>query len=240
MFWNYISYICERRGAIVGNEYSGWLVMTLEDLYDEIIIIKLHTWHNENDNTITKGWTSVNNAKRGRHQRRRRLRQSHHDDNYHENFNNATTTTETFDTKHVIHSSSSSSSAFSYDDDFFYVANETDTNVQEDFTKIKTKRKKKQERKLQGSTQGLSDVANLPDTFQFDFAIDGEITTWNKEEFLSHLKKVQRMVETLTLMDVPKNYRGKRTDEPRTVELAIRMRGCGRQCTFGLTHVYWA
>jgi hypothetical protein len=77
----------------------------------------------------------------------------------------------------------------------------------------------------------------LPDdTFAFDFAINGKITTWNKQEFLEHKKDVQRIVEAFTLLDDP-SYIGQ---PPRNVELAIRMRGCGRHCTFGVTHLYWA
>ena len=64
------------RGAVIGNEYSGWLVMTLKDLKEGVIVLKLHTWYKGHDSTVTKGWTSVDNA-RGR----RRLGQSSIDSN---------------------------------------------------------------------------------------------------------------------------------------------------------------
>ena len=48
-------------------------------------------------------------------------------------------------------------------------------------------------------------------------------------------KQLQRVVETLTLLDDPDF-----TSESKAVEIAVRMRGCGRQCTFGVSHVYWA
>jgi hypothetical protein len=77
----------------------------------------------------------------------------------------------------------------------------------------------------------------LPDdTFAFDFAINGKITTWNKREFLERKKDVQRLVEAFTLLD-DSSYIGQ---PARNVELAIRMRGCGRHCMFGVTHLYWA
>lgn len=31
------------RGAIVGNEYSGWLVVNLKDVKEGVIVLKLHT-----------------------------------------------------------------------------------------------------------------------------------------------------------------------------------------------------
>lgn len=74
------------------------------------------------------------------------------------------------------------------------------------------------------------------ETFLFEFAIDGKITTWNKDEFVAHLVPAQRVVQISTLLDDP-DYTG---GETRDVELAIRMSGCGRQKVFGLTHIYWA
>ena len=75
----------------------------------------------------------------------------------------------------------------------------------------------------------------LPETFQFDFAIDGVITTLNREELKSRIKTPQRVLEMLTVLDDP-NF----TDAAKTVEVAFRMRGCGRTCIFGISHVYWA
>ena len=46
----------------------------------------------------------------------------------------------------------------------------------------------------------------------------------------------QRVVEILSLLEDP-SYTG---GEAREVEVAIRIKGCGRQKTFGLTHVYWS
>jgi hypothetical protein len=66
-FLTVFAFRCRRRGAIVGNEYSGWLVMTLEDLKEGIIVIKLHTWQIVSESTRTQGCNTVNNE----HNRRR-------------------------------------------------------------------------------------------------------------------------------------------------------------------------
>lgn len=81
----------------------------------------------------------------------------------------------------------------------------------------------------------LRKVDDLPETFMFDFAIDGKITTLNKGEFVDRLKEPQRVLEVITLLDDP-NF----TSTVKNVEVAFRMRGCGRACSFALSHVYWA
>jgi len=74
------------------------------------------------------------------------------------------------------------------------------------------------------------------DNFSFEFAIDGKITTWNKERYIEERKIAQRVVELLTLLDDP-NF----TKTPKDVELAIRMTGCGDSSKIALlfTHVYF-
>jgi len=78
-------------------------------------------------------------------------------------------------------------------------------------------------------------ISDLPDTFAFDYSINGKISTLNKAEFVEKIQNVQRVIEIITLLDDP-NF----TKVSTKVEVAFRMRGCGRICTFGLTHVYWA
>jgi len=138
----------DARGALVGNGYSGWLVMTLKDLKEGLIVIKVHSWQDNEDNTITKDWNSEN-----------------------------------------------------------------------------------KERML-----GKGDPADtLPDSFKFEYAINGKVTTMNKKEYVEKRQIVQRVVETLTLLDDPTFV------AEGDVELAIRVTGgCGRECTIGLSHVYWA
>ena len=75
------------------------------------------------------------------------------------------------------------------------------------------------------------------DNFKFEFAIDGKITSWDKATFMANSKLAQRVVEIQTLLDDP-NF----TSEPKDVEVAIRMTGCGdsTQKTMCLSHVYYA
>jgi hypothetical protein len=145
------------RGAVIGNESSGWLVMTLKDLKEGVIVLKLHTWHTENDNRATKESISVD-------QELRRLGQP-------------------------------------------------------------------VERILTRSY----DTPKLPDEFVFEYSIDGIITTLTKDQFLNEKQQIQRVVETITILDDP-NF----TSESKDVEIAIRLRGSGSAIYFGVSHVYWA
>jgi len=54
----------DQRGAIVGCEWSGWLVMDLADLQEGIIVLKIQTWHIESENQKTRRWGSVNGKRR--------------------------------------------------------------------------------------------------------------------------------------------------------------------------------
>jgi len=147
----------DNRGAVIGNESSGWLVMTLEDLKEGVIVLKLHTWHTEKDNRETKESISVD-------QELRRLGQP-------------------------------------------------------------------VERILTRSY----DTPELPDEFVFEYAIDGAITALTKDQFLNEKQQIQRVVETITILDNP-NF----TSESKDVEIAIRLRGSGSAIYFGVSHVYWA
>jgi hypothetical protein len=161
--------------------------MTLEDLKEGIIVLKLHTWHTDNESTKTKGWGMVNGEPA-----RRRLRDGR--------FN-------------VLSE----------------VVKETDPSRQ--FVEVDEAVDENGERMLMRSY----DTPNLPDTFVFEYAIDGKITTLTRDQFLEQKKLLQRVVETITLLDDPGF-----TTVSKNVEIAIRLRGCGRECTFGVSHVYWA
>lgn len=50
-------------------------------------------------------------------------------------------------------------------------------------------------------------------------------------------KDNQRVVEVFTLLD---DEAFVKEGEKKDVEVAIRMRGCGDEKVFSLTHVYWA
>jgi hypothetical protein len=51
--------------------------MNLKDLVEGIVVVKLHTWHYDTENTATAGWTTVNNENNGR-----RLGKSRREDKY--------------------------------------------------------------------------------------------------------------------------------------------------------------
>mmetsp|Transcript_2940 Transcript_2940/g.6591 ORF Transcript_2940/g.6591 Transcript_2940/m.6591 type:complete len:329 (-) Transcript_2940:1116-2102(-) len=169
----------DARGAIIGNEFSGWLVLNLKDLKEGVVVIKIHTWHTADESTRTKGWKAVNNGKR----QRRRLG----DPNTPTIMSNTT----------------------SYDDEHELT----------------------QSRNLMRSY----DTPELPDGFVFEYAIDGKVTSLNKKQFLDKKKQIQRVVETMTLLDDP-NF----TKDAKDVEVAIRLKGSARDVVFGLSHIYYA
>ena len=74
------------------------------------------------------------------------------------------------------------------------------------------------------------------DEFKFEYAIDGVITSLNKDEFLGRIHQVQRVVTTVTILK-DQNFTG---GEEKEVEIAFRITGCGRVKTFQLSHIYWA
>ena len=72
------------------------------------------------------------------------------------------------------------------------------------------------------------------DDFKIEFAIDGKVTTWDKEEWEAQRQDVQRVVPLWVLLD-DENW-----SQERDVELAIRQTGCGNLDEFQISHVYWA
>lgn len=145
-------------------------------------MIKIHTWHYASENTITDGWTTVNNERLLLRRDKGPVNLPHED-------------------------------SFLDESDVEDVTDETP--------------------RLLGVRS--TDTPEQPDTMIFEYAVDGKITSLPRDEFLEKRKKIDRVVEVLTVLDDP-NY----TTEPKDVEIAIRMRGCGKQCNFALSHVYWA
>jgi len=83
--------------------------------------------------------------------------------------------------------------------------------------------------------RGLKDKAPpLPDDFFFDYAINGEVTSLGLEEFNNARKIPQRVVEIITILDDPE------MEAMENLEVAFRLRNCGRDCVFKFTHLYWA
>lgn len=178
------------RGAIVGGDLSGWLVMTLKALRQGIIVVKLQTWHVQEENPRARSWSTVDG-------KRRRLGES------------------------------SVSEQESVDDreDMYFMGDLAYPEVDEAIP-INPHRNVKMRN---------YDCPPLPDTFAFDYAINGKITTLNNTEFLERKKNLQRVVETLTLLDDPEF-----TKDEQDVDVAFRLRGAGRPIVFGISHIYWA
>jgi len=80
-------------------------------------------------------------------------------------------------------------------------------------------------------TRGL---AELPEDFFLDYAIDGKITSLNLEQFTEQRKIPQRVVETIVLLDDPDMV------EPKDIEVALRLRNSGPDVVWKFTHVYWS
>ena len=167
----------DNRGGLKFDGFSGWLVLTLEQLRHGFIMLKIEDWHFEL-NPQTEGWTCENN------ECARSLR-----------------------------------------------GDTTEPRNDEIYDVDSLSRNSSQARRLAPKP----DVPEFCADFQFEFAIDGKVTTWDREEWQKREYKPARVVQLWTLLDDP-NF----TDKPIDVELAIRMKGCGRTKVFQLTHVYWA
>lgn len=77
------------------------------------------------------------------------------------------------------------------------------------------------------------DIRKQDDNMIFEYAINGKITSLPWSEFRPKLKRVQRTVYVFTMLD-DNNFSGD------NVEIAVRMRNCGRTCRYGVSHVYYA
>ena len=168
------------RGGVLGDGFSGWLIMNIEDVKEGLIILKIESWHAASENKATNGWNEVNNGNR----RHRSLNRGG----------------ETF-----------------FDND-----KNTKLNIENE--------------ELSGRVLKTEPLPYCDD-FEFQYSIDGEITTINKDEIETRFKKAQRVVELLTVMDDESMVE---TGKSRDIELGIRLIGCKREKTFSLTHVYWA
>ena len=134
------------RGALVGDEYSGWLVLEIDSIKEGLIILKVDPWLAASKEPIPSNWTSGN----------------------------------------------------------------------------------RDGRNLKGYN-----IVDQSEQMVFEYAINGNITSIPWKEFRPALKKVQRTVYLVTLLDDP-GFQGE------NVEVGIRMRDCGRKCRYGISHVYYA
>ena len=87
------------------------------------------------------------------------------------------------------------------------------------------------------------------DAFRFQFALNGEVTSWNKTEFFAHYATLGQNNEVVTLShgmnmaELATNSSStpmRQNPSSTTIQVAIRMIGCGRAKVFKLTHIYWA
>merc|ERR1712150_394262 len=67
------------------------------------------------------------------------------------------------------------------------------------------------------------------DNFQFQYSINGTITSLNKDEFSEKIRNPQRVVEILTVMD---DEEMAKDGKELNIELGIRLIGCKREKTF--------
>jgi len=177
----------DERSGIIGDSYSGWLVMNLKDVKEGLIIVKFQLWKNSN----VVGGSQVPTTEGMDKGERRFLRKLSNE-------------TSKKDDDYILN-----------EDDLFSDNVDHSVDLEYRFTKADP------------------DDA-IPDEFEFDFAIDGKVTTWNKKQILEKRQKLQRVVELFTLLD------DEDWGEKRDVEVAIRSRGGGRVQTLDLTHIYWA
>ena len=78
---------------------------------------------------------------------------------------------------------------------------------------------------------------SLSEDFAFKYAIQNEIVSLSKDEFVEKKKSPQEKVDVITLLDDPNFVEG---SEGINVEVSIRFENCEGDCSFKLTHVYWA
>lgn len=72
---------------------------------------------------------------------------------------------------------------------------------------------------------------------KFEFAVNGKITSYTKDEYMEHLQVIERVVQCQTVLNdtslIPPG-------EAFDVELAVRLSGCEQQNLFYISHIYWA
>lgn len=71
-----------------------------------------------------------------------------------------------------------------------------------------------------------------PADYTFEWAINGEVTSWNKAEFCEHYTRLNYNLDVIKFMD----------DESQTgdFELAMRVTNVGRGMAMCISHLYWA
>ena len=83
----------------------------------------------------------------------------------------------------------------------------------------------------------LDPKGSLPQDFAFEYAIDGNIKSLSKDEYIEQLKTPQDKVNVITLLDDPQF---KTKEETKDVKFAFRVKNCEDSCQLKVTHIYWA
>jgi hypothetical protein len=121
---------------------------------------------------------------------------------------------------------------------FLSVNNETESDPSSQRNLLKFAHSKEQAHSMffHHSSRALKTAPpELCDMFSFQFAINGQVTSWDRDAFLQRKQDLARVVETIVLLDDPSFTGGVETE----VEVAIRMVGCERHNTFKFSHIYW-
>merc|ERR1712238_536749 len=76
---------------------------------------------------------------------------------------------------------------------------------------------------------------SIPDSFVFEYAIRGSVTTLEKSQFLEKLQQPVSGMGLLVVVDDDQNSQAK------DISVAVRVKECAGEveCTFAVTHVYW-
>ena len=77
----------------------------------------------------------------------------------------------------------------------------------------------------------------LPNSTLFEYSINGNLITWDLTQLLDHDKVIQRVVQWMVLLDDEEMAKSEKVEN---IELALRLNGCGRECSLSVNHVYWA
>ena len=73
------------------------------------------------------------------------------------------------------------------------------------------------------------------ENFTFEYAIDGKVTVWTKEDLNENHGVIQRVVEVFKIAEDPTLTGG----VEKEIEFAFRITGCPQKA-MKTTHVYWA
>lgn len=219
----------DERGAVIGSAMAGWIVLEVprSEIQSGIIIVKLHTWYDPQDNARTINWKYVNNVEptgshflKGRNRGYRRFLDLNAHNRKRQLLALPNVQAMKLDATHASQETA--------------LVGHSRSRILKSYYK---KRKLRRSRTFE--------TPELREGFHFEYAIDGVITSLNNTDFLSRFVKLQEMVEVMTLLD-DEGFANSSTATSSTsggsnvVEVAIRLQGCLHNYVFGISHLYWA